>query len=72
MQRQDKPYLELIRKRGGFSWIFKTQIHPPGFDDLTKMLWNRLELPVTVRTDLPEKSIANFQRWVQNRTRNQE
>lgn len=67
-----KPYLELIRKRGGFSWIFKTQIYPPGFDDLTKILWNRLELPVTVRTDLPEKSIANFQRWVQNRTKNQD
>lgn len=67
-----KPYTELIFERGGFSWIFKTQIYPPGFDDLTKMLWNRLQLPVTVRTDLPEKSINSFQRWVKSRTKNQE
>jgi hypothetical protein len=64
-----KPYTKLIWERGGFSWIFKTQIYPPGFDELTKMLWKRLGLPVTVRTDLPEKSVLNFQRWVETNTR---
>jgi hypothetical protein len=63
-----KPYTELIRNRGGFSWIFKTQIYPPGFDDLTKTLWKRLGLPVNVRTDLPEKSVLIFQNWVNSQT----
>ena len=57
-----KPYAYMIRNRGGFSWMFKTQIYPPGFEQLTKTLFNRLELPVTVRTDLPEKTIPIFQR----------
>ena len=39
-----KPYAELIRNRGGFSWMFKTQIYPPGFEDLTKAIYNRLRL----------------------------
>ena len=64
-----KPYIELIRSKGGFSWVFKTQIYPPGFEQLTKTLYKRLELPVNVRTDLPEKSIEIFRRWVEGRTR---
>ena len=64
-----KPYIELIRKRGGFSWVFKTQIYPPGFEELTKTLYNRLKLPVTVRTDLPEKSVKLFQKWTEKNTR---
>jgi len=64
-----KPYIELIRSKGGFSWVFKTQIYPPGFEQLTKTLYRRLELPVNVRTDLPEKSIEIFRRWVEARTR---
>ena len=60
-----KPYTELIRKKGGFSWVFKTQIYPPGFENLTATLYNRLHLPVTVRTELPEKSVRLFIRWVQ-------
>ena len=70
-----KPYTELIRQRGGFSWIFKTQIYPPGFDELTKLLWKRLSIqslkldwPVNVRTDLPEKSVLIFQNWVNTQT----
>lgn len=63
-----KPYTELIRSRGGFSWVFKTQIYPPGFDELTKTLFNRLQLPVNVRTDLPPKTIEIFHRWVEQRT----
>jgi hypothetical protein len=61
-----KPYIEHIRNKGGFSWVFKTQIYPPGFEQLTRTLYNRLELPVTVRTDLPEKTINIFHQWVQS------
>ena len=64
-----KPYIEYIRRRGGFSWVFKTQIYPPGFEELTKLLYKRLGLPVTVRTDLPEKSVRLFQMWTEKNTR---
>ena len=64
-----KPYIEYIRRRGGFSWVFKTQIYPPGFEELTKLLYKRLGLPVTVRTDLPEKSVRLFQIWTEKNTR---
>jgi len=59
-----KPYIELIRSRGGFSWVFKTQIYPPGFEELTKVLYKRLKLPITVRTELPERSIRLFEKWI--------
>jgi hypothetical protein len=52
-----KPYIELLRKKGGFSWVFKTQIYSPGFEQLRRTLYKRLELPVSVRTELPEKTI---------------
>jgi len=61
-----KPYIEHIRSNGGFAWVFKTQIYPPGFEQLTRVLYKRLELPVTVRTDLPEKTIDIFHRWIQS------
>jgi hypothetical protein len=63
-----KPYIELIRKRGGFSWMFKTQIYPPGFEEFTKILYKRLSLPVNVKTELPEKSIDIFHKWVETQT----
>jgi len=63
-----KPYMELIRNRCGFSWIFKTQIYPPGFEELTKIIYKRLSLPINVRTELPEKSIAIFHNWVETKT----
>jgi len=63
-----QPYLNLIQTKGGFCWVFKTQIYPPGFETLTKTLWKRLRLPVTVRTDLPPKSIRSFETWVGKKT----
>jgi len=63
-----KPYTELIRKNSGFSWVFKTQIYPPGFEQFTKTIYKRLGLPVNVRTDLPEKSVKLFEKWVNKNT----
>ncbi len=72
-----KPYMDCIRNQGGFSWIFKTQIYPPGFEAFTKLLYNRLsfstrsdstrtplQFPVTVRTNIPPKSAVAFAKWV--------
>jgi hypothetical protein len=64
-----KPYVNLIYVAGGFSWFFKTQIYPLGFEKFTQTIWKRLELPVNVRTDLPKKSIEAFNAWVTKKTR---
>ena len=64
-----KPYLNHIAKDyDGFSWVFKTQIFPLGQEDLVKGIYNRLNLPVTVRTDLPPKPVSIFKKWVQRNT----
>ena len=65
-----KPHQEHINTQGGFCWVFKTQIFPLGFEELTKRLWHQLKIPVIVRTDLPEKSIRLFENWVKLRTCN--
>ena len=63
-----KPYVQLIRERGGFSWFFKTQIYPLDYEKFTQIIWNKLGLPVTVRTELPPKSVAIFSEWVRKST----
>ncbi|MEM2160562.1 MAG: hypothetical protein QXN55_06385 [Candidatus Nitrosotenuis sp.] len=72
-----KPYTDCIRRQGGFCWVFKTQIFPFGYEDFTKTLYQRLselnkensrghklEFPITVRNDLPEKSVNKFEDWL--------
>ena len=72
-----KPYFDCIRRQGGFSWIFKTQIYPTGKDEFTKKLYEKLsnlekfngrnhslEFPIKARTTLPEGSINNFSNWL--------
>lgn len=70
-----KPYIQCIRQRGGFSWVFKTQILPFGQEGLKQRMFDRLsvlnkrsgsgrrlEFPITVRNDLPPKA-AKFELW---------
>lgn len=72
-----KPYIECIRKQNGFSWVFKTQIYPLGQQEMVKDLYSKLsdtdrigptghilEWPITVRTDLPPKSVSKFHDWI--------
>lgn len=61
------PHMGLIKRNDGFAWIFKTQIYPPGFEELTKEIYERLELPVIVRTELPEKPVTKFAEWVRKK-----
>ena len=78
-----KPYLYCIKRQGGFSWIFKTQILPFGQESLAKTMFkklsvlgkkdgsgHRLEFPVSVRNDLPPKSVRAFERWIETVERN--
>ena len=73
-----KPYIDCIQKQGGFGWMFKTQMYPLGYEEFVKRLYKRFslqgsggrnarkkrEFPETVRTELPEKSVAVFKKWV--------
>ena len=83
--RRVRPYIERMRKQGGFSWIFKVQTSPLGYEEFVGNVRRRLsvgkssgrranadagtkrllgEHPVTVGTELPEKSVAKFDEWV--------
>lgn len=44
--------------------MFKTQMYLLGFEKFVKTLYNKLGLPVYVRTDLPEKTMKIFADWV--------
>ena len=70
-----KPYIECIRRQGGFSWVFKTQILPFGQEQIVNDMFTRLsasrrndrgyelKFPITVRNDLPPNSVKMFERW---------
>ena len=73
-----KPYIECIRLQGGFSWVFKTQMYPLGQENFTKLLYDKLsslekkntkgkslQFPITVRTEIPEKTSNIFKSWIE-------
>lgn len=72
-----KPYVNCIRRQGGFSWMFKTQIYPLGTEKFTKELYEKLSpramvnsqsgrgFPVSSNNNLPLKSISKFEEWVE-------
>lgn len=77
-----KPYMHCIQRQGGFCWIFKTQIYPFGAENFVKEVYEKLSelnktsaggvplhFPITVRGDLPVKSIRPFVDWV-NKNKN--
>lgn len=72
-----RPYMECIRLQGGFSWVFKTQMYPLGYEKMVDELYqklsavektdtrgHRLDFPITVRTELTKKIRAKFENWV--------
>ena len=80
--RWNKPRVDCIRRQGGFSWIFKTQMFPLGYEEFVSRLYKKLslqnkadpsghvlEFPVSVRTDLPPKSVNKFEAWADNAER---
>lgn len=78
--RWNKPYVSEVASRGGFNWMFKTQIYPFGYENRVKKWFKKLSVPdkiksnsyqmkypMTVRGDLPEKSVEKFRDWVRGR-----
>jgi hypothetical protein len=75
-----KPYIHYIESKGGFCWIFKTQIYPYSYRDVVSDIFRRLsvlgrqnfsgrrlEFPVSASSRLPESSVKNFERWVKSK-----
>lgn len=54
-----------MKANSGFILAFKSQIYPYGQEPLTKEIWQRMRLPVTVRGELPLKT-ANSLNWLHN------
>jgi len=72
-----KPYFYCISNQGGFCWMFKTLCYPLGFESFTEELYGRLsdldktdsvghklEFPINVRKELPEKSVEKLEEWI--------
>ena len=57
-----------INKAGGFILRFKTQIYPPGQEELVKDIWDLMRLPVNVWKDIPPKIEEIFLREYRKRT----
>lgn len=54
-----------MKANSGFILAFKSQIYPYGQEPLTKEIWQRMRLPVTVRGEMPPKT-ANSLNWLHN------
>jgi len=78
------PYLDCIRRQGGFAWNFKTQIYPLGTENFTHEIFkkfsaldkkdgknHKLEFPITTRGDLPIGTRKTFEKWFENQKNNQ-
>jgi len=63
-----EPYTKSIEDRGGFSWIYKTQLYPPGMEALTEKLSKKLQPPTKKETQLPTKTPQLFHNWIKNKT----
>jgi hypothetical protein len=77
-----KPYIQYIKDKGGFCWVFKTQMYPRPYQRMASEIFTRLsvpdrhdstghklEFPVSVAGRLPELSVKNFKRWVSRKVK---
>ena len=58
-----KSYVHEIRKRGGFTLIFKYQLYPHGFEDMAQEVKSELRLPVDCPATIAEGTCLRFLRW---------
>lgn len=62
-----EPYRQEIIDNGGFLWQFKTQMFPIGFESFVKEMQQKFGFPVKVSTEIPEKSVKEFENWIKTR-----
>lgn len=58
------PHRNEIVNRGGFLWQFKKQLYPRGQEKFVEALRKRFKFPVEVNSELPPKSIKEFEDWI--------
>ncbi|MDI6903017.1 MAG: hypothetical protein QMC77_04705 [Methanocellales archaeon] len=58
-----KTQINEIRRRGGFAWIFKTRIYPPGNRTLVNAIYNTMGLPVQIWRRVPDSTAKRFLDW---------
>lgn len=58
-----KNYIETVRRRGGFTLIYKNQLYPLGHLDLAKTVRNELGLPVDSPAAIAEGTVQRFLNW---------
>lgn len=54
-----------MKANSGFILPFKSQIYPYSQEPLTKEIWDKMRLPVTVRAEMPQKNV-NSLNWFHN------
>ncbi len=55
-----------LLSNGGFLWQFKKQLYPRGQEKFVEALGKRFKFPVEVNSELPTKSIEEFEEWIQS------
>jgi hypothetical protein len=58
-----KNYINDVQKAGGFSLILANQHYPLLADGLARRVRDVLGLPVISIRELPDKTLARFERW---------
>ncbi|MFQ5822330.1 MAG: hypothetical protein ACE5I5_20335 [Candidatus Heimdallarchaeota archaeon] len=54
-----------MKANSGFILPFKSQIYPYGQEPLTKEIWQKMRLPVTVKAEMPQKIVKSLN-WFHN------
>jgi hypothetical protein len=63
MRGSPKSYNQMIIEKGGYTWIFETQIYPPGQEGLVERMRNILGLPALCSREIPRGMIERFLKW---------
>ena len=69
VRRAPQNYIEMVRKRGGFTLILDYQLYPFGFRTIAKKIQAELGLPVDSPRSLSDQTAKRFLDWHQRRRR---
>ncbi len=58
---------DLVRKKGGMLYIFKSKIFPPGYNQLTQSIWQQMRLPVAAWNDWPRQFYPTLEKFIEKK-----
>jgi len=56
-------YIDVVKKAGGFTLIFKYQLYPTNYRELTKRMRQELKLPADCPRAIEQGTINRFEKW---------